>query len=133
MNIGADIEEDNQGFSLRYWVAGLVIGGLVFVGFWIYALFAWGVLLGLAFGWLPALIAGVIARWAWPLIAGLVILACLWVGFMFIMNNFDTTPYIPPTSPTTNQPLPSWRDVNLCDHGEEENCVEASQVDWYAP
>lgn len=58
-----------------WYPAGAVITGfIIFVGVWIYALTEWGLLFGLIFGWIPALIAAVIGGFAWPLIAiGLVL------------------------------------------------------------
>jgi hypothetical protein len=35
-------------------------GILIFFGIWIYAFISWGFLIGLAIGWLPALIANLI-------------------------------------------------------------------------
>ena len=43
------------------------IGSVVFIGVWIYAIVSWGFLIGIAIGWVPALIAGAIAGFLWPL------------------------------------------------------------------
>lgn len=60
-----------------YYVLGAFLTGVaVFVGLWIYALSEWGVLLGLVFGWVPALIGGFVAGALWPLLV-LVILFLL--------------------------------------------------------
>ena len=52
-----------------YAIGGLLTGFLVFIGVWIYSLSEWGFLLGVAFGWLPAIIVGCITGLLWPLIA----------------------------------------------------------------
>lgn len=41
----------------------------VFIGVWIYCIFAYGFLLGVGLGWLPAMIVAVIAGFLWPFIA----------------------------------------------------------------
>lgn len=46
------------------WIVGMVIG----LGIWVYAFISWGLLLGLVFGWIPALIGGTIAGFLWPLV-----------------------------------------------------------------
>lgn len=55
-------------------VIGGIIGVLAFLGIWIYALSEWGFLLGLMFGWIPAIIGGIVAAYIWPLLAFLVLL-----------------------------------------------------------
>jgi hypothetical protein len=53
------------------WTMGII----AFLIIWIYAIISWGFLVGLAIGWLPALIGGFIAALLWPLIAlGIIIL-----------------------------------------------------------
>ncbi len=52
----------------EYWAVGTAVGFLVFVGCWIYCIFAYGFLLGVGLGWLPALICGFLAAALWPLI-----------------------------------------------------------------
>ncbi len=52
----------------NYYVGGAVIVGfIVFAGIWIYALGEWGLLFGLLFGWIPALIGGFVIGFLWPL------------------------------------------------------------------
>lgn len=63
-------------YLIGVWITGII----VFFGIWIYAFVSWGFLIGLAIGWLPALIGGFIAGLLWPLIAlGLVILIILYL------------------------------------------------------
>ena len=50
-----------------YIVIGWLVGIVTFFGIWIYAFASWGLLIGLAIGWLPALIGGAIAGFLWPL------------------------------------------------------------------
>jgi len=47
--------------------------GLSFIAIWIYAILSWGLLLGLMFGWIPALIGGAILGLLWPLVLLVVI------------------------------------------------------------
>ncbi len=58
---------------------GAVITGLIaYFAIWIYALYEWGILVGLAIGWFPAMIGAVIIGAIWPLIvlalAGIILL-----------------------------------------------------------
>lgn len=57
--------------EMRNWylVGAWITGVIVFIGVWIYAIASWGFLIGVAVGWFPAGIAGVIAGLLWPLIA----------------------------------------------------------------
>lgn len=62
-----------------YALGGFLTGGVVFLGCWIYAIATWGWFLGIAFGWIPAAIIGVIAGFLWPLLwlAGIGLIALL--------------------------------------------------------
>jgi len=53
------------------WYGGiaLIVGVIAFIGLWIYAISEWGLLIGLAIGWLPAIIGAVIIAFLWPVIA----------------------------------------------------------------
>ncbi len=64
----------------KYMVGVWIVGALSFIGIWIYALASWGFLIGLMFGWIPALIGGVILGYLWPL----VILAV--IGLIILIN-----------------------------------------------
>ena len=55
-----------------YGLGAVITGGLTFVIVWLYAMGAWGVLIGLMFGWIPAVIAGIVAGALWPLMACLI-------------------------------------------------------------
>jgi hypothetical protein len=57
---------------------GYLVGGLVGLCVWIYAIASWGLLFGLMFGWIPAMIAAGISGVLWPLI----VIAVLFVGYM---------------------------------------------------
>jgi hypothetical protein len=63
-----------------YEIGWKVTGVIFFIGLWIYAFSEWGFLIGLAIGWLPALIGALIAAYLWPLIVALVIIALLAIG-----------------------------------------------------
>lgn len=75
-------EQNNASYSMPksenndwYFGGAFIAGILVFIGVWIYAISEWGFLLGLIFGWIPAIIAGIIGGFLWPLIA----LIILWL------------------------------------------------------
>ena len=57
---------------------GYIIGAYIespsfLLGVWIYAIASWGFLVGIAIGWLPAIIAAFIAGLLWPLVVLVVI------------------------------------------------------------
>lgn len=45
-----------------------IVGGIVFLLAWLYAVVTYGLFLGLGLGWLPALVIGFIAGILWPFI-----------------------------------------------------------------
>lgn len=55
----------NQG---SYEIIAKIVAVPVFIGVWIYCIFAYGFLLGVGLGWLPAMIVAVIAGFLWPII-----------------------------------------------------------------
>ena len=55
-------------FITYYQIGAWITGALCFIAIWIYALATWGLLLGLAVGWLPAIIGGIILGFLWPLV-----------------------------------------------------------------
>lgn len=71
-------KEDN--FSYSTW--GLIIGFISFVIIWICAITAWGGLIGLALGWIPALIGGLILGFLWPIPAFAVL-----IGVFVLLSN----------------------------------------------
>jgi hypothetical protein len=64
---------ENNEYTIGAWIVGVIS----FVGIWIYALATWGLLFGLMFGWIPALIGGAIIGFLWPL-AVLAIIVIVW-------------------------------------------------------
>lgn len=50
----------------EYELVGLVFGVLTFFAIWVYAIFSWGFLLGIAAGWIPAIIGAIIVGGLWP-------------------------------------------------------------------
>jgi len=52
-----------------YMMPVLVVGLVTFGAIWLYAIDSWGVLIGLALGWIPALVGGLLAGYGWPLVA----------------------------------------------------------------
>jgi hypothetical protein len=67
-----EIKTNNESGG-NYWGWAMLVGFLVFIGIWIYAMATWGLLIGLLIGWLPALIGGVVGGVLWPLIVIFVI------------------------------------------------------------
>lgn len=58
--------------NANYQALALVTGAIGFLGIWIYAFVSWGFLLGLAFGWVPALVGGFILGLLWPVVVPVV-------------------------------------------------------------
>lgn len=60
-----------------YGIGAVVTGIIAFFAIWIYAFVVWGFLMGLAIGWLPAIIGAFIIGALWPLmvvlLAGLIL------------------------------------------------------------
>ena len=63
-----------------YTIGVTIVGFLVFLGVWGYAIMSWGFLIGIAFGWFPAMIVAGIAGALWPI----VILAI--IGLIFLIS-----------------------------------------------
>ena len=60
---------DGCGCAGCYEMGAIVTGVLTFLGVWIYCVVAYGFLLGVGLGWLPAMIVACVAALIWPLIA----------------------------------------------------------------
>lgn len=56
--------KDGKIYLVIVWIVGI----LAFVGIWIYAFVSWGLLFGLMFGWIPAIIGGFILGILWPVL-----------------------------------------------------------------
>jgi|GEM_PF-1224333 len=69
--------------GLWYLVIGWIVGFICFTGIWIYAFNTWGFLIGLAIGWLPALIGGLIAGFLWPLILVAIVVIAFLLYYQF--------------------------------------------------
>jgi len=52
-----------------YGIGANITGVIAFFAIWIYAFISWGFLVGLAIGWLPAIIGAFILGILWPLVA----------------------------------------------------------------
>ena len=63
----SDIEWMNSD-NMWYVIPAFIVGILSFAGIWLYAMNEWGFLLGILFGWMPALIGGIIAGFLWPIL-----------------------------------------------------------------
>ena len=59
----------NKDIGDYYAIGGYITGFFTFFAIWIYAFASWGFLIGLAIGWLPAIIGAVILGFLWPLAA----------------------------------------------------------------
>jgi hypothetical protein len=62
-----------------YRIGALIAGIIIFIGVWIYAIVSWGFLIGIAIGWLPALISAVIGGFIWPLIILILIILAIFI------------------------------------------------------
>ncbi len=67
--------------GFQYTTGAYITGAITFLVIWIYSFFAWGFLIGLAIGWLPAIIGAFILGLLWPLV--LFILLCLIVFILY--------------------------------------------------
>lgn len=66
--------DNGGGYWVGYWIAWVI----TFIGCWIYAIAAYGFLLGVGLGWLPSAIVATVVSFLWPLIViGIAILAYL--------------------------------------------------------
>lgn len=64
-----------------YYLGVKLFGILGFICIWIYSFATWGFLIGLAIGWLPALIGGVIIGLLWPIFLILLVLFVLLIFY----------------------------------------------------
>jgi hypothetical protein len=69
-----------------YSIGATLVGVLTFLGVWVYAIATWGFLLGVGFGWIPAIIAAIVAGLLWPLLAVIAGIAVIAV-FLIVSNN----------------------------------------------
>jgi hypothetical protein len=51
-----------------YWLGYFITWAITFIGCWIYAIVAYGFLLGVGLGWLPSAIVATIISFLWPLL-----------------------------------------------------------------
>ena len=51
-----------------YSIGAIITGAIAFLAIWFYSFIAWGFLIGLAIGWLPAMIGAVLFGALWPLV-----------------------------------------------------------------
>ena len=58
-------ENDGAWYGIGFGITTFI----VFIGTWIYCIFAYGFLFGVGLGWLPSAIVAVIAGALWPLLA----------------------------------------------------------------
>jgi hypothetical protein len=65
-NSSKDTKSNWEGW---YYLGVFISAILIFLGVWIYAMNDWGFLIGIMFGWIPALIAGIVGGFLWPILA----------------------------------------------------------------
>ncbi|MBS3921505.1 MAG: hypothetical protein KG012_21735 [Deltaproteobacteria bacterium] len=70
-------ENSSNSSSGVFGIFAVVIGVVTFFGCWIYAIATYGLFLGLAFGWIPALIIAIIITLLSPVIAILLLIAVI--------------------------------------------------------
>jgi hypothetical protein len=58
----------------KYMIGVYIVGFLSFLCIWIYSFISWGFLIGLMFGWLPALIGGFLFSFLWPIVLLLIVI-----------------------------------------------------------
>lgn len=65
-------------YEMGIWITGIIAGLLI----WGYAIFTWGVLFGIMFGWIPAIIGGFVAGVTWPVwvYGGMAVWLFLWIS-----------------------------------------------------
>ncbi len=69
-----------------YKTIAVLVGFIAFAASWIYCIFAYGFLIGVALGWIPAMIVGFIAGALWPIV---LILGYYLYNLIFPNNNKD--------------------------------------------
>lgn len=74
-DLRAEFQEWGSGLATFY--AGLsgLVGIVVFLAGWVYAIATYGFLVGVALGWIPAAIVGVVSAVLWPILLGLIVVA----------------------------------------------------------
>ncbi len=68
---------EDEWYSFAYLVVAWIIGVITFFAIWVYSFISWGFLIGLAIGWLPALIGGFIIGIIWPAVLLVIVAAVL--------------------------------------------------------
>lgn len=59
---------NSGGGDAWYAIISFIVGGITFIGSWIYCIAEYGYLFGVGLGWLPSIIVAVIVGALWPLI-----------------------------------------------------------------
>lgn len=70
---------DPPGCVTAYGCVAYLVGIVVFLGCWFYAVDTYGWFLGLAFGWFPSFFIAAIIGFLWPLIA-------IAIGVLYFLN-----------------------------------------------
>lgn len=73
----------SEDIATLYVIAAYIIGILSGICIWGYSIISWGILFGLMFGWIPALIGGFILGIFWPL----VLIGIVWIGIQILKYN----------------------------------------------
>ena len=96
---------------------GLVFSVISFLIVWVYAIFSWGFLFGLLFGWLPAIIFAFISIYIWPLF---VIIS---IGIFILYNKNNINQNINNNTSTTSSIIESNKNM-----WESKKCVDENNV-----
>jgi len=59
-----------------YYCGMLIVGLISFVAVLIYSIISWNLLIGFTVGWIPAVVAGFVCGFLWPLL--IIIIPVLW-------------------------------------------------------
>jgi hypothetical protein len=73
---------DSEWYNIGFGITSFI----TFIGSWIYCIVTYGYLLGVGLGWLPSIIVAVIAGILWPLIAGVIALAIVFILFLMLKH-----------------------------------------------
>ena len=73
-----------EDFEEVYWVGRLWAMGIIFIGAWIYCIVAYGFLMGVGLGWLPAGITAFVLSFLWPLFVLALLAGALLAGLNWL-------------------------------------------------
>jgi len=91
-----------DGYRALSYIIGLVAGVIT----WLYAIATWGFLLGVGFGWIPAVLVGIVVGFLWPIAAlGILLVVLLLVNERSkAPRSVSTSPPLPYSAPVSPAP-----------------------------